>query len=229
MKRGFALTAVILLFVAGCAATERQKVIEQPSVCRFLGEACHDLTPGRTADEPSLRYANPKAQFTQYKKVRIDVVGFFGSDTAKVSPEARQTLTDLFHKSLNESLAKKYEVVEKGGPDTMKVQVAILDAEAATPGARSVTMVIPQLRLPTMGIAAITGKYPFSGGGQAAARITDSMTDQLLGAAVDRRTGGGAIETAAQWEWGDADNAIKKWSEMIATNLYAYTSGAKKP
>ncbi len=55
------------------------------------------------------------------------------------------------------------------------------------------------------------------------------MTDQLLGAAVDRRDWGWRDPDRRQWEWGDAENAIKQWSEMIVTSLYAYTSGAKKP
>ena len=163
----------IVLFVVGCATTERQEVSvkDQPAVCRFLGEACNNLKPGGEG-EASLRYANPAAKFTQYNKVKVEVVGFFAGDTAKVPAEARQTMTDLFQKSLNEALAKKFEVVQAPGPGVIDLQVAILDAEAATPGARSVTMAVPQLRLPTMGVAAITGKYPFAGGGQAAAKIT---------------------------------------------------------
>jgi hypothetical protein len=55
------------------------------------------------------------------------------------------------------------------------------------------------------------------------------VTGELLAAGVDRRVGGGSIKTAAQWEWGDAENAMKAWADMIATNMYSYTSGAKKP
>lgn len=41
--------------------------------------------------------------------------------------------------------------------------------------------------------------------------------------------GGGSVETAAQWEWGDAENVIKAWSQLAADRLYAYTSGQVKP
>jgi hypothetical protein len=90
-------------------------------------------------------------------------------------------------------------------------------------------MVVPQLRVLSTGYRLVAGKYPFAGSGEAAAKITDAETGQLLGAAVDRRSGGGAFQSAAVWQWGDAENAVKKWSEMVADNLYAYTSGAKKP
>jgi hypothetical protein len=90
-------------------------------------------------------------------------------------------------------------------------------------------MVVPQLRVLSAGYALVAGRYPFAGGGQAAARISDAMTEQVLGVAVDRRTGGGSLQTAAQWQWGDAENAIKAWSSQLADGMHAYTSGAKKP
>ena len=228
MRTVFGLAAVTLLFATGCATTERVAVKEQPAVCGFLGDSCRDLEKGGEG-QPGLRWVNPKAQLTQYNKVIVDVVGFFGSDAAKIPPKDQEALTALFQKSLTEALAKKYQVVDQPGPGVMRLQVAILDAEAATPGLRSITMVIPQARLLSTGAYAITGKYPFVGGGQAAAKITDSMTGQVLAAAADRRVGGGSVETAAQWQWGDAENAIKAWSQLAADRLYAYTSGAAKP
>jgi hypothetical protein len=189
---------------------------------------CAELQPG-AKEEAGLRYVNPKGRFTQYDKVMIVVVGFFGGDPAKVSSKDEQRLTDLFYKHLHEALAQRYPVVDEAGPGVMKVEVALMDADAATPGARSVTMVVPQLRVLSAGYALVAGRYPFSGGGQAAARISDSVSEEVLGIAVDRRAGGGAIQTAAQWQWGDAENAIKLWSSLLANGMYAYTSGERKP
>jgi hypothetical protein len=228
MKIVLGLLAGSLILVTGCATTQRVAVQDQPAVCQFLGEACEGLKPGAKG-EPDLRYVAPDAQVTQYDKAMVEAVGFFGSDTKKVPPKEQEALTTLFYKSLAEALAKRYEVVEEPGPGVMLVQVVILDAEAATPGARSISMAIPQARLLASGTSLITGKYPFSGGGQASLKVTDAVTGQLLGAAVDRRAGGGSIKTAAVWKWGDAQNAIKKWSEMISNGLYAYTSGERKP
>jgi hypothetical protein len=90
-------------------------------------------------------------------------------------------------------------------------------------------MAIPQARLLGTGYYAVSGRYSFVGGGQAAFKATDAVTGQVLGAAVDRRVGGGALQTAAQWQWGDAENAIKAWSQQAADGLYAYTSGARTP
>ena len=89
--------------------------------------------------------------------------------------------------------------------------------------------VIPQARLFSSGYSLLTGDYPFSGGGQAAVKVTDAVTGQLLGEAVDRRVGGGSIQNVAVWKWGDAENAVKKWAQMINNALHAYTSGQRKP
>ena len=228
MRTTLTLMAVMLVLMTGCAATQKAKVEDLPAVCGFLGEACDHLKPGAKG-EPGLRYVNPKAQPTQYNKAMVEVIGFFGSDVRKVPPKDQQALTDLFQKTLTEALAKRYQIVDQPGPGVMRLQVAIMDAEAATPGARSISMAIPQTRLLAAGTSAVTGKYPFAGGAQGAMKLTDAVTGELLAAAVDRQGGGGAIKTVAQWQWGDAENAIKAWSEMISNNLYAYTSGARKP
>jgi hypothetical protein len=229
MKTGLALVAVAVLLGAGCTKTVQRKVEHSPAFCGFLGaDVCDQLKPGERG-EAGLRYVNPNGAFTQYDKVTLVVVGFFGSDPAKVQPKDEQRLTNVFYKSLHEALAKRYQIVDEAGPGVMKVEVALLDAEAATAGVRSFTMVVPQLKVLSAGYAAVAGRYPFSGGGSATAKISDSMTEQVLGAAVDRRSGGGAIQTVAQWQWGDAENAIKHWASLLAEGMYAYTSGEKKP
>jgi uncharacterized protein DUF3313 len=229
MKAVVALAGVLLLVATGCATTERMAVVENPAVCGFLGqEACQDLEKGGK-DQASLRWVNPTAPLTQYNKVIVDVVGFYGADIKKVPPKQQEALTAMFQKTLTDALATRYQVVEQSGPGVMKVQAAILDAAAATPGLRTISMVIPQARLLGTGYYAVAGEYPFVGGGEAALKVSDSVTGELLGAGADRRVGGGSIETAAQWQWGDAENAIKKWSELAANGLYAYTSGQRKP
>ncbi len=228
MKIALGIAAMVVLLVSACATTKQVAVQDQPAVCGFLGDVCRELKPGQEG-EAGLRWVNPKVQLTRYNKVMINMVGFFGSDASKVSPKDEQALTDFFAKALNDELSKKYQVVDQAGPGVVKIQVAILDAEAATPGMRSITMVIPQLRLLSTGASFATGKFPFAGGGEAAAKLTDSVTGEVLAAGVDRRVGGGSIKAAAQWEWGDAENAMKAWAEMLTTNMYAYTTGTKKP
>ena len=228
MKAALLLTAAILMFTTACATTQRVEVTNRPTICAFLGDNCDNMTKGGE-DQFGLRWVNPNVKLTQYNKIIIDVVGFFGADASKVSPKEQEALTGLFKKTLADALSKRYQVVDEPGPGVMRLQVALLDAEAATPGLRTISMAIPQARLLSTGAYAISGKYPFTGGGEAAAKLTDSVSGEILAVAADRRVGGGAIQTAGQWQWGDAENVIKKWSELASERLYAYTSGAMKP
>src|SRR5215510_13100686 len=150
---------------------------------------------------------------------------FYGSDTTKISAADQQALTNYFYQVLREELGKKYQVVDQAGPGVMKLQVALTDTEGATPGLRSVSMVIPQARtLNTLKYAA-TGTYAFIGGAEGEMKLTDAASGQLLAAAVDKRVGGGSLETAAQWQWGDAENAMKAWATQLADRLSSWTSG----
>ena len=105
-------------------------------------------------------------------------------------------------KELHEALAKRYQVVEEAGPGVMKVEVALLDAEAATPGVRSVTMVVPQLRLLSAGYAVVAGRAELEEG-------------------RSRRLPGGSGETSR--------TRSSSWSTLLADAMYAYSSGEKKP
>src|SRR5436190_1748038 len=112
---------------------------------------------------------------------------------------------------------------------TTTQQAAVTDRAAATPGLRTITRVIPQARLLSTLKKGATGSYPFVGGAQAEVKLTDSMTGEILVAGVDRRIGGGNISTAAQWEWGDAENVMKEWAKLAVERLSAWTKGTAKP
>jgi len=54
----------MVLLVMGCSTTERVAVRDEPGICAFLGEVCHE----------------PKSDLTQYHQVMVEVVGFFGKN-----------------------------------------------------------------------------------------------------------------------------------------------------
>src|SRR5438034_9591659 len=186
------------------------------------------LNPGNKY-QTSLRYINPEAQWTQYRKVLLEPVTFWGDDRTKISAADQQMFCNFLHEQLYDQLGKKYELVTEPGPGVMRLQVAIVDAEAATPILRTISMAIPQARLLSTLKYLATGTYPFIGGAEGEAKMTDSVTGQLLGERVDKRVGGGSVKTAAQWEWGDAENAMKEWATQAATKLSSWTSGAVRP
>jgi len=212
--------------VAGCALTQQVPLTDQ-NYCPFLGSAvCGMLTPTNDKKEADLRYVNPSARWTQYSKVLIEPVTFWGGDQTKLSAAEQRQLTNYMYQALNQQLAQKFQVVDQPGPGVMAIQVALDDATAATPGLRSVSVIEPHARaLATLKYLS-TGTFPFVGSAQAEVKITDSVTGQVLAAAVSKRVGGGSPKAADQWEWGDAENAINYWAQLMTNRLASWTSGA---
>jgi hypothetical protein len=218
------LTALVI----ACTPTQQVKVTQAELKCGFLGSGCDRLTPGAEG-QAALRYVNSSANWTQYNKLIIDPVTFWGSDSTTISVADQQTLVNYFNQVLHENLGKKFQLVDQPGPGVMRLQVALTDATAATPGLRTISMIVPQARaLNTLKYAA-TGTYAFVGGAQAEMKLTDAVTGQVLAEAVDRRVGGGAVQAAAQWQWGDAENAMKAWTTQLTERLSSWTSGAATP
>ena len=60
-------------------------------------------------------------------------------------------------------------------------------------------------------------------------RDTNKTLGQVLAAAVASGAGGGSIKAAAQWEWGDVQNAMDLFARRLARNLSALTTGAATP
>lgn len=240
--RGLALGALVALGAA-CATTQQAEVgagARQAS-CAFLGaDVCAKLspsaTPGRFESEPApgqavaqLRYVDPAASFTQYRKVLIPPVTFWGDDGTKLSAEDQQKLVDFFHTELEQQLSSKFEVVQEPGPGVLSVQVALVDADSSTPVMRSISMLLPQARVLGRVRYMATGSYGWIGGATAEAKIVDAVSGRVLAAAVDRRIGGSNVKNAAQWEWGDTENAMKFWSQQLAERLASWTAGTPPP
>ena len=236
-QQGYRLRSIIVLtslalagcLLSACTTTEQAPVTREGLACGFLGNnVCTRLTPGGK-DQPGLRYVNPAVKWTAYDKVMVDPVTFWGADSTAVPGSDQQMLVNYFHQQLVAELGKRFKVVDKPGPGVIKVDVALLDAEAATPGLRSVSIIVPQAHMLSDLKYLATGTFPFVGTAQGAGKLSDSQTGQVLAAAVDRQLGGGSVEAGFQWQWGDAENAITDWSKRLTEKLYSWTSGQATP
>ena len=223
MKVWMAVIASVLI-VAGCATTKVEGIKTAPT--GFLGKDYALLTPGDVSKgQAGLRYYNPAAQWRTYNKVLLEPVTFWGDEATKVAPGDQQAPGTYFNGSLEKAFSDKFQVVTSPGPGVLRLQVAVVDAEGATPGVRTISLVVPQARMLTTVGSLATGKDLFAGSLQVEAKLTDAATGQLLSAAIARGVGGGSLKAAAQVQWGDAQNAMDLFSKRAASNLRALTTG----
>ena len=233
-----AMTAGIPAIIAGCASSSQGQVAlqqESPTgqagptaAAQFLGSDASLLQPGAEG-QAAYVYINPNVQWSQYKKVLLKPVEFWDTDNSSVSPEDQRMLTAYFYNSLQQHLQKNFVQVNQPGPGVITFAVAIINAEGATPGLRSVSLVVPQARILNYAQSLATGHAAFAGSAEAAFKATDSMTGQLLAESVDKRVGGMAIKEAAQVKWGDAEAVMDYWAQKLADRAVALGAGNPVP
>ena len=221
---GLPLLALCLLLLNACTTTQKVDINQSGVNCAFIGNDCSLLTVGGK-DQVGLRYVNPAAKWGHYNKILISPVTYWGGDSSKLSAADQQMLVNYTSQQFKEQLGQKFQIVDQAGVGVMKIDVALTDAESATPGLRSISMIIPQAHMLANLKYLATGSMPFVGAAQGEVKITDSVSGQILALAVDKRIGGGSFTTGFQWKWGDAENAVNHWAELLTTRLSSWTSG----
>ena len=218
----------LALGVGGCATT-KQASLKSVKESGFLGDYSK-LKPGdATKGQALLTYVNPDARWSQYKKVMIDPVTYWGDDSSKFLPPDQHALTTYFRSALETQFGSKFQIVDAPGPGVMKIHVAITDADSAIPVLRTVSLIVPQARALNMLQSVVTGHWAFAGSCEIEGRLSDAATGQMLGEMVDKRLGGSSLKAAAQWQWGDAQNALDAWATKYATRISAWTTGKAAP
>jgi hypothetical protein len=217
----------LIVGMNGCAETQQEQpnIIAKmqgqqnpvPAFSGFLGDYSL-LSPGGQG-QALYRYVAPGVNWQQYNAVLVEPVTYWDSADSSVSPQVQEQLCEYFYNDLRANLAKVVQVVDQAGPGVIRLQVAITNATAATPVLRTASVVIPQARLLNKVTELATGSYAFVGSARGEMKATDSVTGQILAEAVGQQMGGNAVQTAATWQWQDAERVLDVWSKDIADRL----------
>lgn len=176
------------------------------------------LQPGGPG-QAALRYVNPSTNWKSYTKLIIQPVTFWGDPASEPDTATQQLLCDYLYNALKMALSKDVQIVTEPGPNTMVLKVALTDVKASTPGLRTISVVVPQIKLLTAIGNAGTGSIAFAGSAQGEGEITDSLTGERLAAFVDRRQGGQSISNAGSMQWGDAETIMDTWAQTMQKRL----------
>lgn len=224
MKRYASFLAIVaLLALTGCASTKQPRGPLSTGVQEsgFLKEQYPLMQDGKEGQEMRI-YRNPKVDSLAadaYDKVYLDKVTIYcGPQTTKDVPQEQlQILADTFSEKLAENLAKDYLLVNEPGPKTLRIQIALTDAQATATTLKLFSFIpwgIPGVKFAVFKSKELsTGKPVLSGEVTAEAKITDSQTGDVFWAVVDRRVGG---RLGGGWKsWTDAENSFQYWAEKV--------------
>ena len=232
MRRTVGLLAIsLLLGTAGCAATQGAKSVEKSG---FLGdysmlkEGQRSTIKEGAEDQALWVYKNPAADFRKYRKVWLDPVTVWvsqkDSQLKDVSVEDRQRLAALLWSKLDEELRKDYQMTNQPGPDVMHIQAAITEAGESNAVLDTVTSVVPQTRMLSGMVSMGRGVSLFTGSASAEMKITDSSTETLLVAVVDRRGGTKSLSGVTN-SWHDVEEAYRFWAEKVRYRACQWRGG----
>ena len=126
--------------------------------------------------------------------------------------------------TLRNSLSKDYKRVDKAGPGTLRLRVAITEAEGSSVPLDLVSTVIPQMRALSAVKRIATGTAAFVGKAGIEGEIEASITNQRLAAAVDRRVGQKRLQGVTN-TWDDVQGAFDYWSERVRARLAEFRAG----
>ena len=222
----FAFLSFLLatLAISGCASTYQARSVEESG---FLGDYSR-LKEG-TWNQALLVYINPDANemCKKYTKVLLEPATIWvkGESSLKdVSEEDRQMLTDYLNNSLNEALGKDYEMVNRAGPDVLRIRVALTEAEGSWVVLDTITSIVPMALAISTVKQLVFGTASFVADASIEFEAEDSLSQEVLASAVDRRAGGKGWSTKFN-QWGKVEKAFDFWAEKIETRLTSCRAG----
>ena len=144
------------------------------------------------AGTESWTYAQPKARFAKYRTVIVENTAVYqGPDSqfdGSINAADRQKFAGMVTNELRSELAKSFRTPARAQADTLRIKVTLLGAEKTTGGVATATRVTP-LGFATSAVKSALGKKgSFTGSLLYAVEVFDGRSNELLLAAVRRRT-----------------------------------------
>lgn len=181
--RKLLLSASALLIAAPAVAQTRDHA---PVALQSANRMAQDK-PGTE----SWTYAQPVAVFQKYRTLMIDpTVVYNGADAQfdDIDYDARSKFAEIITQELRSEMSKSFPAPAKAQKDTMRLRVTMLGAQKTLGGVATATRVTP-FGFATSAVKSALGKKgTMTGSVLYAVELYDARTNELLLAAVRRRT-----------------------------------------
>jgi len=185
-----------------------------------------------TGDQALYRYVKPGFDIKKYSAIMIEPLLIAkDGEMSSSQRENYQKLANNAYVYLVTEVEKQIKLAKEPGNDVLTLQMAIHDADSSKPLRTITSSVTPigaglsvlkyaSLGKPS-GVGEITAEY----------RLTESVSGELLFAAMDRRVGGKTVKGI--WDtWYNADDALQYWAKRIGFLLcenYRQGKDCKEP
>jgi hypothetical protein len=219
----FIVSAVISsALITGCASN---KVTEE-KYSGFLNDYSL-LSKATVQDKDTMGYVAPGINWQKYNSVMIDKVRIFNPE-GEVQNKS-QLLTDIaekYEELLRQKISKRAKVVDQPGPGVIRLQTAITSVYASYDDFRGYQYI--PIAAAVTGGARATGVEKKSARMMSELRIVDSLDGQLLGQAVDLKTGETRQDEDEGVQLADVVPILEQWSTRAVERVRGLRSKVKK-
>lgn len=210
------VTILLLLTTAGCARTYQARYVDTSD---FLND--YSILKEDQDNDALLSYWKDGADWSRYKKIIVDPVVISKTKNSELNerPQIESSrLKELFEYRVREALKKDFKLVNKPGADTLRVQLAITDAETSTLLLDQFTTLYPSARASSLLKRLAFGTESFVGKASIERKVIDSTTGELLMASADCRAGGKTLAGSFN-AWDDVEQSYVFWAQQLDFQL----------
>ena len=165
---------------------------------------------------PLLLYTRPQLDLSRYHAILLEPIEVWRSATSESDLNAGDfaRLAGVLQTMVSTALAESWTMTDTPGKGVLRVRLALTDAQASSTAMDFVTTVIP------IGVVARLSSdvRAFVGGASGEAEVTDSLSGELLLAAVDRRVGGKSL-TGITDDQSDIMATLEHWTKRIKLRI----------
>ncbi|GJM21136.1 MAG: hypothetical protein DHS20C15_10510 [Planctomycetota bacterium] len=219
MSHSFPRLLGLLLLVAfsACSVLDRAPDVKTSG---FLSDDSM-LKPG-AGDEAVLLYTKPGLDLSGYHAILLEPIEVWrakdAADNGELPAADFARLAGVLQTMVSTGLAENWTMTDRPGKGVLRLRMALTDARDSTVAMDIVSMVIPIGMIVTTVNKLATGVNSFVGGAGGEAELTDSVSGEVLLAAVDRRVGGKSWTGATDAE-GDIMATLKLWTDRIKLRI----------
>lgn len=184
------LGALLLTAIISSAAWAEEVVIERINSIDggYLGKEMYEKLEDVESSSGRMvkRWIGPRFSFANYKTVLIEDVIFHPEpeEDAQIKKENLEAARAYFTLKLKERVGGILTLADEPGEDVMRMRVAITGVDITTQGMKAYE-VVPVAAL-FGGVKALTGNRKREVRIFIEAKLSDSLTDEVIGAAVER-------------------------------------------
>lgn len=207
---------ILVLLSTGCARTYQARYVE---TSHFLDD--YSLLKDGEDGDALLSFWKEGTNWAAYKKIILEPVitsKLPDSDLNEMTHAENHRLKELLEYRMREALKKNFTLVAHPGPETLRVQFAITDAEPSILLLDLYTSLYPSARALSLLKMLATGTEFYVGHASVEGKITDSQTGELLMASADCRAGGKTLMKFFDSK-GDVEQAYQYWASQLNYQL----------